>query len=441
MEMKQVDDLKLIKLLGKGAFGEVYLTQKNGMPGYYATKSLDRAYSEKKENLNRLINEITVFKKIQHPNVVSLVDLKQTKSHIYIVMEYCNGGSLTECLHKYMKQYGRPFPEQVVQYIMKQIISGLDAFHSRNILHRDLKLDNILICFNSEEDKNTLNMLKATVKLTDFGFSKILKQDLASTIIGTPVYMPPDMLEAMKNQTKIQSYATKADIWSLGVLCYEMLMGVIPFNGQSMADLFSKVKKGIYALPMTLSQEAAFFIVSMLQENQEKRPSCKELLNHEFITKNTIQFHKMNIRVIPGVVGQKGNLLYITTGMFIQNKNQPESKVIPQPIPKQESKPQININSNQNIYQSPNPVPNPIQNQNPNPNQNKIQIPQAQIKMENTSKPQPQLQPQLQPQPQQPKVNPYERKNTNPVYQNNPRIVPINQKIYKSAMPTFHGHK
>ena len=441
MEIKQVDDLKLIKLLGKGAFGEVYLTQKNGMPGYYATKSLDRTYSEKKENLNRLINEITVFKKIQHPNVVSLVDLKQTKSHIYIVMEYCNGGSLTECLHKYMKQYGRPFPEQVVQYIMKQIISGLDAFHSRNILHRDLKLDNILICFNSEEDKNTLNMLKATVKLTDFGFSKILKQDLASTIIGTPVYMPPDMLEAMKNQTKIQSYATKADIWSLGVLCYEMLMGVIPFNGQSMADLFSKVKKGIYALPMTLSQEAAFFIVSMLQENQEKRPSCKELFNHEFITKNTIQFHKMNIRVIPGVVGQKGNLLYITTGMFIQNKNQPEPKVIPQPIPKQESKPQINTNSNQNIYQSPNPVPNPIQNQNPNPNQNKIQIPQAQIKMENTSKPQPQLQPQLQPQPQQPKVNPYERKNTNPVYQNNPRIVPISQKIYKSAMPTFHGHK
>ena len=147
----------------------------------------------------------------------------------------------------------------------------------------------------------------------------------------------------------------------------------------------------------------------------------------------------MNIRVIPGVVGQKGNLLYITTGMFIQNKNQPESKVIPQPIPKQESKPQVNTNSNQNIYQSPNPVPNPIQNQNPNPN--KIQIPQAQIKMENTSKPQPQLQPQLQPQPQQPKVNPYERKNTNPVYQNNPRIVPINQKIYKSAMPTFHGHK
>ena len=271
MEMKQVDDLKLIKLLGKGAFGEVYLTQKNGMPGYYATKSLDRAYSEKKENLNRLINEITVFKKIQHPNVVSLVDLKQTKSHIYIVMEYCNGGSLTECLHKYMKQYGRPFPEQVVQYIMKQIISGLDAFHSRNILHRDLKLDNILICFNSEEDKNTLNMLKATVKLTDFGFSKILKQDLASTIIGTPVYMPPDMLEAMKNQTKIQSYATKADIWSLGVLCYEMLMGVIPFNGQSMADLFSKVKKRNLCLTNDFISRSSFFYCFYASRKSRKK--------------------------------------------------------------------------------------------------------------------------------------------------------------------------
>ena len=96
----QVDDLILTKSLGKGAFGEVFLTQKKGCKELYATKRLDRAFSEKPENIKRLSNEITLLKKINHPNIVRLIDLKKTKSHCYIVMEFCNGGDLSGCLKK-----------------------------------------------------------------------------------------------------------------------------------------------------------------------------------------------------------------------------------------------------------------------------------------------------------------------------------------------------
>ena len=167
----KVDNLTLTKSLGKGAFGEVFLTQIDGRSEFFATKRLDRAYSEREENIKRLSNEIRVMQKIHHPNIVSLIDLKKTKSHCYLVMEFCNGGDLTGCLKKYMAKYNKPFSEEIVQYLMIQICRGLDALHSRNIMHRDLKLDNILVCFNSESDKNSLNMMKATAKITDFGFA------------------------------------------------------------------------------------------------------------------------------------------------------------------------------------------------------------------------------------------------------------------------------
>ena len=157
----KVDNLTLTKSLGKGAFGEVFLTQIDGKSGFYATKRLDRAYCERGDNIKRLSNEIKVMQKIHHPNIVSLIDLKKTKSHHYLVMEFCNGGDLTGCLRKYMAKYNRPFSEEIVQYLMIQIVRGLDALHSRNIMHRDLKLDNII--WNKEQE------MKDMIKKPIFG--------------------------------------------------------------------------------------------------------------------------------------------------------------------------------------------------------------------------------------------------------------------------------
>ena len=450
----KVDNLKLTQSLGKGAYGEVFLTQIEQKEGFYATKKLDRAFSEKEENIRRLANEINVLKQVIHPNIVSLIDLKKTKNHIYIVMEYCNGGSLTQCLRKYMATFKRPFTEQIVQYLMKQIINGLEACHSRNILHRDLKLDNILVCFNSEQDKNSLNMMKCTVKITDFGFSTIIKEDLAHTVIGTPVYMPPDMVEAMNRKQKIQSYAQKADIWSLGVLCYEMLVGTIPFNGKSLADLSNKVRRGIYQLPMTLSQQAVFFIQAMLLENPDKRLYCRELLKQDFLNKNVANFQKINVKLIPGLIEQRNGYLFIYIGTTFQTKKPEENNQMIQPKPQHEIKPPVQTNNN-NI-KSPIPNKNLIQ-QKPN-----VQPVQPNINNNNDiknpiqQKPGQEIQPTIQPNninnnvinnPNQNPIQPkpltkktyYQDNRVNPLQQK--KNSPFNQNLYNSAMPAFHTGK
>ena len=316
MEIKVIDNIKLTKSLGKGSYGEVFLTEIIGKEGLYATKMMDRSYYEREENIKRLYNEITILKEIKHPNIVNYIFSKKTKDHIYIVMEYCNGGSLSDCLGKYTAKFKRLFNERIVQYLMKQIIKGLNEFHSKNILHRDLKLDNILINFPSEQDKEELNMLSASVKISDFGFSSILKDDkaFAKTNIGTPIYKPPEMIDALVNNKNIQ-YRTKADIWSLGIICYNMLVGGLqgfPFCGKNMKDIDKKIKEGIYRLPMYLSHESVLFISSMIQANPDKRLNCEELLKHDFLNKDISQFQKIKKENIPGIIEQKNNILFIS---------------------------------------------------------------------------------------------------------------------------------
>jgi serine/threonine protein kinase len=109
-------------------------------------------------------------------NIMKLIEIKQSKDNYYLVCELCNGGSLNDCLDKYRKKYRRPFTEEIVQYLMRQIVDAIKYLHSHNILHRDLKLDNILVNFENEQDRVNLNMLGAQVKIIDFGFATRLDQ-------------------------------------------------------------------------------------------------------------------------------------------------------------------------------------------------------------------------------------------------------------------------
>ena len=354
----QVDDLILTKSLGKGAFGEVFLTQKKGFKEYFATKRLDRAYSEKPENIKLLSNEISLLKKLNHPNIVRLIDLKKTKSHCYIVMEYCNGGDLAGCLKKYKAAYKRPFPEELVQYLMRQIVSGLNFLHSQKIIHRDLKLENILVTFNSEKDKQSLNMMRATAKLIDFGFATTLKaskSNLTYTVLGTPTNMDPQLLKNMEERTQNKTgYDEKVDIWSLGTLCYEMLVGHIAFSGSSMQDLYQKVKQGNYALPTNISEEVFSFINGMLQKDPNKRLSANQLLHHDFLVKNVKQFKPLDVRKIQARLGPGGvvnvnagsggnqgmnNLHDTVWDIFMQPNSSPHTA---QPKPIMQVNPQMN---------------------------------------------------------------------------------------------------
>ena len=324
-----VDNYVLYKLLGKGSYGEVFLSTKKGSNEKYATKRIDK---KKMESMKKyLINEISILKRLNHKNIVKVEDVKQTKSHYYIMMEYCNGGGLMDCLKNYMKMYSTPFPEEIVQHLMRQIVSAIKYMHKRKIIHRDLKLDNILVKFEEEKDKKNLNMLKAVVKIIDFGFAIYLDSNgLAFSALGSPMNMDPLILnELNRNSNTLKGYDDKADIWSLGTLCYEMLIGRAPFYSKTVPGLVKNVEKGTYSLPLNLSKEVVSFLNGMIQYDPKKRLNASELSRHHFLVKNVKDFTPINLSKVINKLGGQGFNVNIKQNQTIWEEfNEEDKKVL-----------------------------------------------------------------------------------------------------------------
>ena len=309
-----LDDLTLIEPLGKGAFGEVYLTTKIGTSEKFATKKINKKFTSNPKAKKYLDNEIAILRDIKHPNIVKLYDVKETYQYYYLVTEYSNGGDLSECLDDYQEKYNKPFSEEIVQYLMRQIVSALAYLHKKTILHRDIKLDNILVHFDNEEDKKTKNMLKAKVKMIDFGFARYLKkEELAISTLGSPINMDPGILRKLNKMSNSNNYGydEKADIWSLGTICYEMLIGKCAFDADSMKDLVRKVDKGDYFIPKTLSKEAVSFLNGMLQYDFKRRLTSEQLYRHKFLRKKFTEFTNINPKEIKKYL--KGSKIRINT--------------------------------------------------------------------------------------------------------------------------------
>ena len=309
----QIDNYILEKQLGAGAFGEVYLSKLATDPSkLFATKVYERKKIEGTGQFKYLTNECNIMHDLNHPNIVKLVDVKKTKNHYYIMMEYCNGGELEGALEKYKEKYGKPFSEELVQYFMRQIIDAFKYIHANGVIHRDIKLENILLHYKTEEDKNNLNLMNATAKIIDFGFAcKISGNNLAHTAVGSPLNAAPVILKKMTGESAKLGYDQKADIWSLGSICYHMLIGKPIFDAEDMDDLISKVEKGSYKLPANLSREIVSFLNGMLQYEPKNRLTAEQLSNHEFLRNNVKDFHKIDLTSISGKVS--GNEIEINT--------------------------------------------------------------------------------------------------------------------------------
>ena len=328
----QIEDLVLIKSIGRGSFGEVFLTNKRGFNKQFATKKCKKSIVLKNDKTKKYFNnEIYILRNISHPNIIKLHEIKQTSNDFYLVFDLCNGGSLNDCLKKYMKiNNNKPFTQEIVQYIMKQIVSCFQYLHSNKIIHRDIKLENILIDFENEEDKNNLNLLKCKVKIIDFGFARYVENNsLAHSILGTPLNMDPQILNEIKinkrkkvpmtcelcmdntfhlvekkKENKSIGYDEKADIWSLGTICYEMLIGSPLFNADNVANnvenFKKKVNNGNYNIPnnLHLSIEAILFLNSMLQYEPYLRVDINTLAKHKFLTLDPKNFTPVNTNKI-----------------------------------------------------------------------------------------------------------------------------------------------
>ena len=269
-----VDDLILMNCIASGCFAQTFLSKKQNSNIIYATKKIDINDINREPQLkNYLVNEINFLKEVNHKNIIKLYEVKKTNDSIYLIMEYCNGGTLLNTLNYYKAKNGKPFSEEIVQYFMKQILMGVESLHNHGIIHHDLKLDNILLKYNP----NNLNLLSSEIKIIDFNISTRTRKFINNEMPEKKPFIP-----IMFNDDESDDiYDEKVDIWSLGLLCYEMLFG------EKLLDQNNIYTKKInIIIPQTISLKAQTFLLSMLQKNGNKRLSATELLNHEFIANN-----------------------------------------------------------------------------------------------------------------------------------------------------------
>ena len=285
-----IDDLTLMNYVDRGGFAEIFLSKKKGINEILATKRLDQSKLNENPILRKYLeNEIVILNTIKHPNIIRLYDVKYKPDYIYLVMEYCNGGSLHNCLQNYKHKYHKPFTEEIVQYLMRQILSGLKCLHEHQVIHRDLKLANILIKYKSDADAKNGNIFCGHVKIIDFNTSTKPGSTVARTAVGTVPNMAPSVIFNLSGSR--DDYDEKVDIWSLGTLCFEMLVGKPLFDGNHIVE---KIKECHIDIPKNISNEAQSFLLCMLQKEGEKRLSVNELLKHKFITNNVKEFSYNN---------------------------------------------------------------------------------------------------------------------------------------------------
>lgn len=285
------------KNIGEGSFGKVYLVQRKNNPENLVAKKINLLKFSKEESSRYLKNERDIMKKLNHENIVKLYDYFEEENYAYFILECCNGGSLSRHLKDYKRKHNAPFPQYLIQLFFRQIVKGLNHIHNNGIIHRDIKLDNILLNFKNNKF-NDYNF--AQVKIIDFGLSI---EGLGKSIVGSPIYMDPKILAKFNKAggyKKLEKYDQKADIWSLGAICYEMLTGENLFKANDLPELQEQAEKGDYFLPLNygLSNEIISFLNLMLQYDPNERASTQELLEHDFLTKNVNDFQPANVSQI-----------------------------------------------------------------------------------------------------------------------------------------------
>ena len=245
--MKTIDNYSFEEILGSGQYGKVYKARHQQTSEFFAIKSIKKALLQKFKLDGMVHNEVSTLKSISHPHIVKLIALKQTETHYYFIYEYCNGGTL----ETYMKNHSSLIPQLEVQKYIIQLLSAFQTLNSLSIAHRDVKPSNIL--FHN-----------GNLKLADFGFCKTLSNpnEMMETMVGSPLFMAPEILKG-------KPYNKKADIWSFGVVIYQMLYGRVPFEEKSLILLIQKLETEELIIDSTKGFEGV--LRRMLEKDPMKR--------------------------------------------------------------------------------------------------------------------------------------------------------------------------
>ncbi|XP_078409705.1 serine/threonine-protein kinase 33-like [Cetorhinus maximus] len=282
---KRIEDESVIKLcyqfgqdLGKGSFGVVIQATHIPTDTKWAIKKLskEKAGSQAVKMLER---EIAILKMVNHEHIIKLAEVYETTKKVYLVIEFCELGELKGIL----EEKGN-FTESETKQIISSLASAIFYLHKNDIIHRDLKLENILVKSNDDADDNGM---KLNIKVTDFGLS-VLKdgagvgsESMLQDACGTPLYMAPEIINNY-------DYSQQCDLWSIGIIMYILLCGQAPFTATTSEKLYEEIKKGdlnfSHSSLKSISESARCVLKGLLIVDPAHRMTASELLNHHWIT-------------------------------------------------------------------------------------------------------------------------------------------------------------
>lgn len=264
--VRVIGEYSVGKQIGSGSFSVVWHARHRVHGTEVAIKEISLSRLNKKLQ-ESLMSEIVILKQIQHPNIIRLHDIIEVPGKIHLVLEYCRGGDL----FMYIQRHGR-VPEATAKHFMLQLAAGLKVLRDNNLIHRDLKPQNLLL---STSDYNSV------LKIADFGFARSLQpRGLAETLCGSPLYMAPEIMQ-------LQKYDAKADLWSVGTILYQFVTGKTPFTGNNQMQLLQNILRATelrFPPDVTdLTAECVDLCQKLLRRNPVERLTFDEFFNHPFL--------------------------------------------------------------------------------------------------------------------------------------------------------------
>ncbi|CAH0389987.1 unnamed protein product [Bemisia tabaci] len=260
-----LQDFDVGRALGKGKFGNVYLAREKKSKYIVALKVLFKSQILEANFEYQLRREIEIQTHLRHPNILKMFGYFHDEKRVYMILEFAPKGELFKLLKA--QENGR-FTEEATANYAAQLSAALQYCHERKVIHRDVKLENLLLGAKGE------------LKIADFGWSVHAPQSKRTTLCGTLDYLPPEMILGKEHDEKV-------DIWSLGVLCYECLVGKPPFEAPTYNETYNRIKNAIVIYPAHVSTLARDLISKLLKVNPRERLPLQQILAHEWIIKHT----------------------------------------------------------------------------------------------------------------------------------------------------------
>lgn len=267
----KLSDFEIGCRVGSGKFGRVYLAREKETEYMVGLKIMIKSKLVNNHMVHQVQQEIENQTKLSHPNILQLLTYFWDEEKIYLILEFATEGGLLDALKK--TKHHR-FDENTTAYYIRQVASALSYCHTKGVIHRDVKPENVLLFGNH------------VVKLADFGLSvHVSSKKTLNTVCGTLDYLSPEMVNR-------KNYKKFVDVWSLGVLCYEFLSGYPPFESNSEDDTFKKISAVSYNFKHFISDGSKTLIKSLLVKKPSKRLALKNVIKHPWIKKNCDIFTK-----------------------------------------------------------------------------------------------------------------------------------------------------